>query len=289
MVTGRSGQKRKLELLVEYPFEIVFGEMFAAEVPILIAVDCKDYTKRVNINHVGQFADQMDDIGSPVGTMVAPRGFTKGAEGRAKQKNIFLIHATWDLMLLAKGLKRPEFNICSACVDSEGDHTGIVNWENPPKWAGIDFWPCLLRGSCHRCGTYHVFCPDCGAVTGFMEADEDECIECSGGCDRVYLLRFDQRRAVYHLETFDRFDRAILEAAMQKGGRLSESQYRKIVDRSKWRYFAEGCSPTELLEGEGWMEREEIDDERSRLVLTDKGREFCEEYLAGAGESHYEW
>ena len=140
VVTGRSGQKRKLELLVEYPFEIVFGEMFAAEVPILIAaVDCKDYTKAVNINHVGQFADQMDDIGAPVEIMVAPRGFTKGAEGRAKQKNIFLVHATWDLMLLAKGLKRPEFNICSACVDSDGVHTGVVNWENPPKWSGIEF------------------------------------------------------------------------------------------------------------------------------------------------------
>ena len=134
-----------------------------------------------------------------------------------------------------------------------------------------------------------MFCPDCGSVTGFMEADEDECIECSGGCDRVYLLRFDQRRAVYHLETFDHFDRAILEAAMNHEGWLSETQYRKIVNRSKWRYFTEGCSPTELLEGEGWVEWEEIDDERLRLVPTYQGREFCEKYLAEVRELHYEW
>jgi hypothetical protein len=98
---GRSKQKRKLELLIEYPFEISFGESFVVRVPIRIAVDCKCHKRSITIDDVGKLADQMDDIGAPVGIMVAPRGFTKGANGRAKLKNVFLINATWDLMVLA--------------------------------------------------------------------------------------------------------------------------------------------------------------------------------------------
>jgi hypothetical protein len=80
-IVGRSGRKRKLEILVEYRFVVPFAEGFEASIPIRIAVDCKDYKDKVGIKKVEEFHGQMDDVGAPVGIMVSPKGFDDGAKG----------------------------------------------------------------------------------------------------------------------------------------------------------------------------------------------------------------
>jgi hypothetical protein len=80
----RSGRSRKLELFVKYPIEVKFGRGFAATVPIHIAVDCKHYSKKIEIKKVEEFHGQPDDIGAHFGILVSTNGFDAGAVARAK-------------------------------------------------------------------------------------------------------------------------------------------------------------------------------------------------------------
>ncbi len=90
---SRSGQERTLDLLIEYPFEVFFGDVVDEPLTIKIAVDCKDHERPVDMVRLGQFADQMDDLGIPLGLMVTSNGYTEGARRRAAVKNVFVVEA----------------------------------------------------------------------------------------------------------------------------------------------------------------------------------------------------
>lgn len=294
-VTGASGRTRKLELLVEYPFEVAFGEGFAATIPITIAVDCKDHARRIDINLVDQFFGQMDDIGAHLGIMVATRGFDAGAEARAKVRNIFLIHATWDLMRLAEGLSLPDLYDCRVCREALGKDAdtsyGVVAWNPPRAIEGSPTSVGVVLGACNKCGTDHVFCPDCGAVTGFCESDLDECIECAGECGRVYVLtEVHPRYLTRQFITFGHVERAVIETAWKRKGRIAPAEAEKIIRASKWRYDEmQEYGPVWMMGEEGWISHEEDEKGETVIELTEEGRQFAEKYLAHARMSDYEW
>lgn len=282
VVTGRSGSKRKLEMLVEYPFELPFADSFVAEVMIKIAVDCKNYSKKVGIKKVEEFHGQMDDIGAPVGIMVAPRGFDGGAKRRASQLNIFLVHATWDLLLLAKGLRvdAPDFHFCSECKDTVAEREcsgGRVNWHYPES-QHVPVW-----GECDFCYAQHAICPDCFAITGFCEGDHGVCIECEGGCDRLYRVRYDGRDHGFEYWSISGVEREILVEAKSDGGRLGLKKVKVIVEASKWQLAMDHPQgPLPRLEAEGL-----ISITGNELTLNDEGVELVDEQLPNARSPHY--
>lgn len=280
VVKGSSGRERKLELLVEYPFEIPFAEGFVAHVPIRIAVDCKHHERKVGIKKVEEFAGQMDDVGAPVGIMVAANGFDDGAKARAEQLNIYLINAPWDLLALAKGIGAPpRFYECSACSEARAGKDcfgGMVGWvfaasQHDPAW-----------GNCDWCNAPHAMCPDCGEITGFMEADYGDWIECAGGCGRVYKVTYDVRDACHHAETISGVQRMILLEASATAT-LRTERVQAILAMTKWHYAKSGdYDPILEMQDKGWVLK--VDE---GLLLDERASELVEEELANARDAYY--
>jgi hypothetical protein len=57
---------------------------------IVIAIECRDKKKPVDVNAVGAFQKVLEDIGANKGAMVCPAGFTDGAKNVAKHHEIDL-------------------------------------------------------------------------------------------------------------------------------------------------------------------------------------------------------
>lgn len=57
---------------------------------ILIAIDCKDYRRKINVKDVEAFMGLADDVGANQAAMVAPRGFSSTAKTRAAAGGISL-------------------------------------------------------------------------------------------------------------------------------------------------------------------------------------------------------
>lgn len=66
--------------------------VFHAENPDrpLLAVECKRYSRKLNVNDVGEFVSRFEDIGAEHGVLVCPRGFSPAAQNLAKAKGIWL-------------------------------------------------------------------------------------------------------------------------------------------------------------------------------------------------------
>lgn len=287
-IVGRSGRKRKLELFIEYPFEIPFAEGFRTKVPIKIAVECKDHRKPVGINLVGQFADTMDDVKAPIGIMVSTSGFDKGAKARAKEKNIYLIHATWDLMLLARGLgEPPRFFCCKGCNTAFSDNDklgGIVDW---PYLGELDS---IAQGNCDWCNTIHLMCPDCGEVTGVLDADYDECIECAGICGRVYIADYDLHDDVTDIFSISGVESEILQAAYDNKNTLSGKKVKEILSKSKWQFDQiKTCEPLSSLEHKRFIDVVNGKKSIIKINLTTEGGDFVKDKLNKASSGSYGW
>lgn len=57
--------------------------------PVLMA-DAKRYRKRIDVKAIDCFIGMVDDVGADIGLLVAPRGFTPGAERRAQAAGMAL-------------------------------------------------------------------------------------------------------------------------------------------------------------------------------------------------------
>jgi hypothetical protein len=57
---------------------------------VLIVIDCKDYSKPVDVKGVEEFLGLVEDVGANKGALVASGGFTKTAKTRAKDAGIDL-------------------------------------------------------------------------------------------------------------------------------------------------------------------------------------------------------
>ncbi len=58
---------------------------------LLIIVDCKRRTRKVDVCGVSQFAELKDDVGAHLGLLVTEKGFTRGARNLAQRREITLL------------------------------------------------------------------------------------------------------------------------------------------------------------------------------------------------------
>lgn len=75
---GRSGLLRQVDVLVTASFP-------GLSEPQQLVVECKAWHRPVPIGEVGKLRDLMDDVGAPLGLLLTPTGFTKGAVKRAAE------------------------------------------------------------------------------------------------------------------------------------------------------------------------------------------------------------
>lgn len=80
-IRGKSGRMRKLDIAV---FQQV------GPYSLLIAFDCKRYSKPVKREKVVIFEEQLDDVNANLGVMVSSAGFDEGAKAFVKEKRILL-------------------------------------------------------------------------------------------------------------------------------------------------------------------------------------------------------
>jgi len=89
-VRGKSGHIHQIDIL---------ARISLADVSIVIAVECKEYSGRVKIDDVLEFASRLEDIAAHKGILVSTIGFTKGAKRVATAKGIGLVKAHGDVWL----------------------------------------------------------------------------------------------------------------------------------------------------------------------------------------------
>jgi hypothetical protein len=284
VVKGRSGRSRKLELLITYPLRINFAPEFEFRIPIRIAVDCKHHERPVNINLVGQFADQMDDIGASIGLMVATGGFDAGAKRRAKLKNIYLLQAGWDLVVLRRAFGERDFHFCEECAANREEKDrppAVAHWGTPEDPLGV------VWAHCDWCNSVHALCPDCGEVTGMNDGDLGELIQCRGACGRVYQVESSAEGDDYASLSDEQVN--ILKAAAESATGFTVRNANQVLRRTKWRYAKRKLWPLQDLERHEWVTiawKPEVSD--SVIELEDKATEFLDD-LPNARSAHYGW
>lgn len=181
---SRSGVRdRQIDVLVDASLREL-GE-------VRIVVEAKRYGTPVDAKAVEAFIGLVVDVGAKIGLLVTNNGFTEGAKRRAQLERGIHLEVVpieelddWE----------PSFLICQACADSVGEDSmpGGV-WLDEPidleldgeEWDTID----ALAGTCDRCGSAHIVCPQCETLIIPAEWPEDEWIECDGGCGLMWKRR----------------------------------------------------------------------------------------------------
>ncbi|MFO0836546.1 MAG: restriction endonuclease [Phycisphaerales bacterium] len=284
IVRSTDGKRnRKLEILIEYPVLLPLTQDFQPTVVMKIAVDCKDHKRPASLADLAALAEQMNDIGAPIGIMVATAGFGGSVRERAKQLHIYPVEAFSEVMALMKGRPVPDFWLCKCCKEATAGKDrmpGAVDWHDQmmTRYEAI-------TGSCTWCNSVHALCPDCGSVTGFHEADEGEWIECNGGCDRLYFVHFDGRENTRDLITVSPMERRIVRTCEDEGGSIDGDTATKMLKYTMWEYATDAVHPVAALTKRGWVE--EVGE--GGLRLTDEGRTFVEDDLPNARNAYGDW
>ncbi len=146
-----------------------------------IVVECKLFSKRVNVKAVEAFIGFLEDIGTKHGILVTDVGYTDGAVSRVtKKKSIKLDIVKFNnLAFYSFG---PDF--CPDCSLSS-DFPSQVSWRTIFKIKHKRKNVYLQIGECDRCGTDQYKCIDCGAVLDFI-GEESSC-ECGYFYHREYV------------------------------------------------------------------------------------------------------
>jgi hypothetical protein len=77
IITGKSGQPRQIDVAIRTTVDGAY--------PILVIIECKDYTRAVGIGKVDELIGKIDDVQAVMGVLVSNSGFTEDANHRAAQ------------------------------------------------------------------------------------------------------------------------------------------------------------------------------------------------------------
>lgn len=149
---------------------------------ILIVIDCKKFSKKINVKTVESFIGFSEDVGAHIGIMITNIGYSKSAEKRAKNhhKDIqldvveFINFEDYEFL----------FDICSLCESDEGIPRGIIKWNDPLPVVENEKVTLINLGNCSYCSESYVKCQGCGQMIHLnVDIEETECM-----CEYVYSL-----------------------------------------------------------------------------------------------------
>lgn len=141
---------------------------------MIVVIDCKKFSKKINVKTVESFLGMLDDVGAHRGIMITNIGYTASALNRAEND---IRDLTLDIVEFSK-LDDYHFILdsCEACM--QRFILGEISWElnelvlkKRPKIS-------VLQGSCDTCGSVYYKCCQCGL---FIEKEEMNSTECSCG------------------------------------------------------------------------------------------------------------
>lgn len=164
-----SGIERQVDLLLD----VRWGE----DVSSRTIVDAKMHRAKLDIKDVEQFEGMMRDCRAPRGIIVAPNGFTEGAERRAQDAITLKILPMEEVDDFDWAAYHPCLGTCRDRANGE-PRRGLVLWEGAPLSLPVDgAWWTMWPGKCDACHNFHVWCWACGGKFALSDEDEHRC-EC---------------------------------------------------------------------------------------------------------------
>lgn len=130
----KSGTKRQIDILVTADFA---GGLFKG---CTIAIDCKCYSRKIDVGHADKFVGLIDDVQTDFGLLITNKGWSKGAEERLSQR-------------LSVRLVEDEPAMAMAMIDHLPEPMFPVEW-GEEHYVG-DFWDHEPRGGMGAKITYN--------------------------------------------------------------------------------------------------------------------------------------
>jgi hypothetical protein len=149
---------------------------------LIIVIDCKKFSKKIDVKTVESFIGFSEDVGAHIGIMITNIGYSKSAEKRAKNHHK-------DIQLDVVEFSNFEdyefsFDICSLCENEEGIPRGIIKWDEPLPIVENGKVTLINLGNCSHCSESYVKCQGCGQMIHLnVDIEETECF-----CEYVYGL-----------------------------------------------------------------------------------------------------
>lgn len=173
-IKGRySERSRQIDILVRQ--EIIGRE-------ILIVIDCKKFSKRIDVKTVESFIGFSEDVEAHIGIMITNVGYTKSADKRAKNH-----HKDIQLDIVEfENFDDYEFSYssCYLCKDEEDFPRGLVRWDGPFSLVSDGKATLISSGECSYCRESYVKCQGCGETLNFSDIDNLEC-----DCGNIFEIK----------------------------------------------------------------------------------------------------
>jgi len=161
-----SGRSRQIDVLVE--------DMRFAPKMFRLIVDAKHRKRKLDIDDVEAFEGKMRDVQACHGVLVASSGVTKSATKRA-QSSITITILTFEE---ATEDYDWQFEQCMEGCADDRDY-GMVLW-SPHRVLGLGpGWLMYRTGKCGSCGSFHLWCADCGSYLSVPDGRIRQC-DCDG-------------------------------------------------------------------------------------------------------------
>ncbi len=160
---------------------LVKGQMLGKD--ILGVIECKYFSRTVDVEVVDSFIGFMEDVGANVGIIITNEGFSKAAMNRADVKGIHL-----DIVEFNE-LEDYHFEL-KLCGECSGIFP-VVDFHAVYSALGEGGKEHLFDiGHCEYCNSLHIGCRYCGAVTSIHDTRYGDLVECEGLCGVSYLITY---------------------------------------------------------------------------------------------------
>jgi hypothetical protein len=160
-----SERSRQIDILVK-------SESIGRE--IIIVIDCKKFSKKIDIKTVESFIGFSEDVGAHIGIMITNIGYSKSAEKRAKNH-----HKDIQLDIVEfQDFEDYEFayDTCIFCRDEDDYPIGLIRLSEPLPLVTDGVVTLINTGNCSYCGESYIRCQGCGDLIHVgNDMDEYEC------------------------------------------------------------------------------------------------------------------
>jgi hypothetical protein len=168
---------------------------------VFAIIDCKYYSRKLDVTHVGEFLSLLNDVGANLGILVCEKGCSENATKMANKSRIKIDIRTIEELEHYK----ISLDFCEICNSNDEDSPGII------VWTGYDdlfneVKDDIQIGSCNMCNTLYLKCFMCNSLFSILENQFDEPIECEGGCGTTYIVKTDyvgEGMNEYHLSVIN--------------------------------------------------------------------------------------
>lgn len=159
-----------------------------AHYSVLGVVECKYFSKKVDVKIVDSFIGFLEDVGANFGVIITNEGYTHGAQNRAYVKGIRL-----EIIKFAE-LEEYHYDLefCQICETDEDGFGRIINYDGPVAFMLNGVAYIVEVGRCDYCNSIHIRCGSCGNTIPVYDSEYNELLECSCGLHYYIMTVYDK-------------------------------------------------------------------------------------------------